>query len=642
MVDRLEIIPGDVRGGGNITIPKNFSEDKNTNVYSTFLSENQAEIDGRWMPTFHSYYSNWYQLTVESDAPRIVSPGGDASFNVTVSNPARENVNGVHVDVSLRSKDGENEYWASSFVIMDNQPSFTLWIPEDCDKYCEWFIHATQGGSNGVGLHRSVIVADVTDISLDAFGDKQIIQTGETCNVIGLLSGKLGESVIGIPGQTVNFYETFTPGLKVDVIPEIIQVGEQSCITTQLIDTSDGSLIREEGLPVKIYDDVGFRSIYSNDGTDPSTLYVLGTGDVTVEDGCLKLSTDAEEDWIYYLFEVTPDNNYEYECTVGKVGDGASFSMYVKYPNDDLGCWFAYDVTTGKWNGGMTGTTFSNVNTGTLKAGDRIRIKQQYGVVSLYHNGKVIFSKTAGFRSGSYRIGHSITDDMSQYIKNISVISFDNVIELSTTKPIVDYSQEDIYSVEAELKGLGELDGQTIDFYINNTYAGSSVTRNGGIAYFKKRCTGAGDVTITAKCGNATSNSLIIEDCLQVFAEPNHTGFTSVWADAPVKILGEMVKEGAWGGTRIYGGNGVTASKEYVFLSQNSGNTSEDELIRYNVGNSWVSFECTIHNNLIDLWINGYPVAVDVPTGTTDGKVYVSGGSTANPVNMRNVRIKPL
>ena len=379
------------------------------------------------MPTFHSYYSNWYQLTVESDAPRIVSPGGDASFNVTVSNPARENVNGVHVDVSLRSKDGENEYWASSFVIMDNQPSFTLWIPEDCDKYCEWFIHATQGGYNGVGLHRSVIVADVTDISLDAFGDKQIIQTGETCNVIGLLSGKLGESVIGIPGQTVNFYETFTPGLKVDVIPEIIQVGEQSCITTQLIDTSDGSLIREEGLPVKIYDDVGFRSIYSNDGTDPSTLYVLGTGDVTVEDGCLKLSTDAEEDWIYYLFEVTPDNNYEYECTVGKVGDGASFSMYVKYPNDDLGCWFAYDVTTGKRNGGMTGTTFSNVNTGTLKAGDRIRIKQQDGVVSLYHNGKVIFSKTAGFRSGSYRIGHSITDDMSQYIKNISVISFDNL-----------------------------------------------------------------------------------------------------------------------------------------------------------------------------------------------------------------------
>ena len=327
---------------------------------------------------------------------------------------------------------------------------------------------------------------------------------------------------------------------------------------------------------------------------------------------------------------------------MGKVGDGASFSMYVKYPNDDLGCWFAYDVTTGKWNGGMTGTTFSNVNTGTLKAGDRIRIKQQDGVVSLYHNGKVIFSKTAGFRSGSYRIGHSIADDMSQYIKNISVISFDNVIELSTTNPIVDYSQEDIYSVEAELKCLGELDGQTIYFYINNTYASSSVTRNGGIAMFKQRCTGAGDVTITAKCGNATSNSLIIEDCLQVFAEPNHTGFTSVWADAPVKILGEMVKEGAWGGTRIYGGTGFVASKEYVFLSQNSGNTSEDELIRYNVGNSWVSFEWTIHNNLIDLWINGYPVAVDVPTGTTDSKVYVSGGSTENPVNMRNVRIKPL
>ena len=253
MVDRLEIIPGDVRGGGNITIPKNFSEDKNTNVYSTFLSENQAEIDGRWMPTFHSYYSNWYQLTVDSDAPRIVSPGGDASFNVTVSNPARENVNGVHVEVSLRSKDGENEYWASSFVIMDNQPTFSLWVPEDCDKYCEWFIHATQGGYNGVGLHRSVIVADVTDISLDVFGDKQIIQTGETCNVIGLLTGKLGESVIGIPGQTVNFYEQWTPGLRVSATPGIIQSGDESSIKAQLIDTRDGSLVREEGHTVNFY-----------------------------------------------------------------------------------------------------------------------------------------------------------------------------------------------------------------------------------------------------------------------------------------------------------------------------------------------------------------------------------------------------
>ena len=426
-MDRLELIPGDVRGGGNITIPKNFSEDKNTNVYSTFLSENQAEIDGRWMPTFHSYYSNWYQLTVESDAPRIVSPGGDATFNVTVSNPARENVNGVHVEVSLRSKDGENEYWASSFVIMDNQPSFTLRIPEDCDKYCEWFIHATQGGYNGVGLHRSVIVADVTDISLDAFGDKQIIQTGETCNVIGLLTGNLGESVIGIPGQTVNFYETFTPGLKVDAIPEIIQVGEQSCITTQLIDTADGSLIREEGLPVKIYEDVDGRLLYSNDGTDIDSLHVVLSGRVSVVDGCLKMSTTGEEDFIYYLFEVNPTDNYEYECTVGKVGSSESIAMYLRVPFTDLGCTFAYDVSTGKWNGGMTDTSFSNVDTGTLKAGDRIRIKQQDGVVTLYHNHNVIFSKTAGFRSEPYRIGHMITDEMSQYIKNISVISFDDV-----------------------------------------------------------------------------------------------------------------------------------------------------------------------------------------------------------------------
>ncbi len=643
MVDRLEIIPGDVRGGGNITIPKNFSEDKNTNVYSTFLSENQAEIDGRWMPTFHSYYSNWYQLTVESDAPRIVSPGGDASFNVTVTNPARENVNGVHVDVSLRSKDGENEYWASSFVIMDNQPTFTLWVPEDCDKYCEWYIHATQGWYAGVGLHRSVIVADLTDVSFDVFGDKPVIQVGDTCNVIGLLTGNLGESVIGIPGQTVNFYETFTPGFKLNVAPKIIQVGDTSIIDAHLVDISDGSLIIEEGLPVNLYEDIDARVVYNNDGTDISDLVINVYSEVSVEDGCLKIISDHEEydGYVRYPFEVTPDSNYLYDCYVGKIGVGQSVAMFLKYPNDDLGCWFAYDDATGKWNGGMTGTTFSNVDTGTLKAGDRISIKQVDGVLTLYHNDKVIFSKVADFRSGDYVIGHITNPGTVQYVKDITLFSFDELLtlELSTPTTVVDSNQGQPYKLTAVLSGI-DVEGKTIEFINAGTMSvlGTGVTNSAGKAGCMVSSSGAGDVEVIAEYGDVTSNSVTIEDCLQVIGEVEPTGFSSIWASTPIIISGKMVKNGAWGGTRIYGGNGVTTSKEYVFLSQNPSNTSEDELIRYNVGTSWVSFECVIRDNILWLYVDGEYVT-HVSTDTS-GQVYISGGSTANPVSMKDIKIK--
>ena len=99
-----------------------------------------------------------------------------------------------------------------------------------------------------------------------------------------------------------------------------------------------------------------------------------------------------------------------------------------------------------------------------------------------------------------------------------------------------------------------------------------------------------------------------------------------------------MVKNGTWGGTRIYGGNGVTTSKEYVFLSQNPNNTSENELIRYNVGISWVSFECVIRDNILWLYVDGEYVT-HVSTDTS-GQVYIIGGSTANHVSMKDIKIK--
>jgi len=51
----------------------------------------------------------------------------------------------------------------------------------------------------------------------------------------------------------VNFYEQWTPGLRVSATPSIIQSGDASSVKAQLIDTVDGSLVREEGHTVNFY-----------------------------------------------------------------------------------------------------------------------------------------------------------------------------------------------------------------------------------------------------------------------------------------------------------------------------------------------------------------------------------------------------
>jgi len=253
MVDRLEIIPGDVRGGGNITTTKqDFKRDNNTNVYHTKLTESNTFVNGKLMTVFRSSKTDGWDVSF--DAPRVVCPGDTVTVNFTASHlHAGSSIHDISATLFLRSLDGETVFWEDTYSSYNLPTSFTVTVPEDCDSVCEWFLFISHSVYQNASCHRSVIVSSDLELDFDVFSDKSVVQTGEIANIVGLVTGSSGESVIGVPGQTVNFYEQWTPGLRVSATPSIIQSGEKSSVKAQLIDTVDGSFVREAGHTVNVY-----------------------------------------------------------------------------------------------------------------------------------------------------------------------------------------------------------------------------------------------------------------------------------------------------------------------------------------------------------------------------------------------------
>jgi hypothetical protein len=181
----------------------------------------------------------------------------------------------------------------------------------------------------------------------------------------------------------------------------------------------DGSLI--EGETVYFYMQSEAPILYENDGTDTSTLIIPSNTSVTVEDDALKITTSTSgEKNIAYDCSLSNSDNFIFECEIAKLGVSQSIAMYMKNSITATGCWVTYENATNKWNGGILGSTFSDVDTGTLAVGDKIKIKQEDGVITLYHNDAVIYSKTANLGTG-FKIGHYTNKDRIQFIKNIRI-----------------------------------------------------------------------------------------------------------------------------------------------------------------------------------------------------------------------------
>ena len=160
--------------------------------------------------------------------------------------------------------------------------------------------------------------------------------------------------------------------------------------------------------------------MYTNNGTDTSTLTIDSGASVTVVNESLEITTSTTgEKYVKYPTLFSSTDNFLFECEIGAIGVNQSCAMFVKNATTANGCWFAYNDSEGKVSGAITGSSFSE--NATLQIGDKVKIKQENGMIMLYHNNNLIFSKTVDLGS-DYQIGHYTNKDRKQYIKNIKIL----------------------------------------------------------------------------------------------------------------------------------------------------------------------------------------------------------------------------
>ena len=266
-----------------------------------------------------------------------------------------------------------------------------------------------------LGDYSSELVCNPSVINkLDLFVPKSIIQNGEVDDIQGIVKNNCGE---GVNNKTVYFYEAYEPELQLKGDKSIIQTNDDVDLSTRLVDSQDGSIIKEQGRTIYYYEELPYD--YYNDGTDVDSIVNMTYASVTTEDGAIKITSMVNNDKVvHYPISFTTDN-FEFECEVAKIGSVQSVAIYVRYVNDE-GCWFAYDDATGKWNGSIRGVAFNNIDTGTLSVGDKIKVKRMNNILTLYHNNNVIRSEAFPFTT-TYYIGHFTTLNRVQYVKNIKI-----------------------------------------------------------------------------------------------------------------------------------------------------------------------------------------------------------------------------
>ena len=272
-MDKITVIPEDVRGLGNIVSPKSTgdfnvsdgtissaSDSTYGTVYSlSYLTGSYLVYGGsRWVTPSDTTFSVSVTLKKHSDDSAISSVSVSCLINDTTTLTATTNSSGV--------------------------ASFSIPVT---DGLCEYKLLFKYAGTNSIaGCFVGALVHTGSDsFDLDLIADKNIIQTDENSILVASVTGTdcNGETV-GVAGQTVYFYEEYVLGVRLTGSASIIQSGETSVLTGQLIDTEDGSLVRKSGETVYFYN-ITDNGILINEPTEHTltgnqyvTLYEVGLG----------------------------------------------------------------------------------------------------------------------------------------------------------------------------------------------------------------------------------------------------------------------------------------------------------------------------------------------------------------------------
>ena len=242
MVEKKVIIPEEVRGLGDIVSPKSASD------FLCYSSKVTSSTDTNYGTVYTESYTAGSSITltgfsnvIPSDSSSITVTGSlkDSSNNAISSATIKYRVN----DVGVATTTDNNG--AFTFTVNIGDPSDHVIAPSTSYEIRIWY----EGSSTVGGCFLNTKAYAIDPDSLCLVSDKKIIQTGDYAELVARLTGTnyTGETV-GIPGQTVYFYEEFTPNLSVSASADVIQTSDNLELYATVKD-EDGSLAKG----VKVY-----------------------------------------------------------------------------------------------------------------------------------------------------------------------------------------------------------------------------------------------------------------------------------------------------------------------------------------------------------------------------------------------------
>ena len=534
MVNRIEIIPLEVRGYGNIIIPKTSSD------FIGKYNEVYTNIDGDFVLSYGGV-----MLKITSNVSNTIK-GLTAGLNVIVT--TRDGgvpVSGLTVDcsideVSLTSEttdsNGECSFNWTPQIVGDSVILLTITAQDDYAGLTE-----TKEITIGLLLSFNNIMNDLR-LEDDEVYIADITQQVESRTQLNPFVKDVWVAEGGEP--IVDEYGIIHIAEKGDLIVEQDSL-DQSLEYDNVIFEDDVELLTGAVYDMELSEDYELivNCLEREDIIGASGISLTASQTSVTYGSSVTLTATVMEDDTPVTGETV--TFYDGETSLGTDttdGDGVATLSTSSLSIGSHSCTAVYDektsnsvsVTVNKLASTISLTVPASGTVGTAYTVTGTLVPST-GSVKLYENGSLKDTLTVSSGTFSKAITQSNEGTYSYYavfegsstyesvtsstgsivVSDVPTPSYDGV-SLTSDKSILSYADSDSCTLTAQLldgSSSASVSGVTVEFFKGSTSLGTATTNSSGVATKTYSSTGAGDVSLTASAGTFVSETYSIEDC---------------------------------------------------------------------------------------------------------------------------------
>ena len=245
MSDSWSVNPSRVRGLGDIVSPKQLSS---FDVWNTVLSSGSATIGDEVLTVYTGEYKVSCNFTDLSFLPCYSLEEDTATVSCKLKYQGTI-VYGATVKCIVNDT-------VTYTGVTDNNGSVSFSIDLTLDDVLFYGVKLVfEGNSNVGGCFHNLHFWHGTVTGLSLVSDANIVGVDDDAHLLATLTGLNNQEVpVGVAGQTVMFYEEYTPGVRLS-LPKVMQSGDEISITGELFDTVDGSRVCLAGETINVYEE---------------------------------------------------------------------------------------------------------------------------------------------------------------------------------------------------------------------------------------------------------------------------------------------------------------------------------------------------------------------------------------------------